>query len=70
MNSNWQTVLLAILVAGLTACSGQTSPEKAIMEEEHFLSEKLETIKKSEAVEQMIQDATLQQRRNIEDQGG
>jgi len=70
MSSKWQTVLLAILVTGLTACSEQTSPEKTITEEEHFLTEKLETIKKAETVEKMIQDAATQQRRNIENQGG
>ncbi|MCF6337570.1 MAG: hypothetical protein L3J84_06410 [Gammaproteobacteria bacterium] len=70
MNSKWQTILLAILAAGLTACSEQTSPEKAITEEEYFLTEKLETIKKAETVEKMIQDAATQQRRNIKEQGG
>ncbi len=70
MDSKWQIILLAILVAGLTACSEQTSPEKTIMEEEHFLTEKLETIKKAETVEKMIQDAATQQRRTIKDQGG
>ncbi len=70
MDSKWQAVLLAILVAGLTACSEQTSPEKPITEEVHFLTEKLETIKKAETVEKMIQDAATQQRRSIEDQGG
>ncbi len=70
MSRKWQTVLLAILVTGLTACSEQTSSEKTITEKEHFLTEKLETIKKAETVEKMIQDAATQQRRSIEDQGG
>jgi len=70
MNSKWQPILLAIFVASLTACSEQTSSEKTLTEEAHFLTEKLETIKKAETVEKVIQDAATQQRRNIEDQGG
>jgi len=71
MNTHWQISLLTILVAGgLTACSEQASSEKTMTEKEHFLSEKRETIKKTEAVEKMIQDAATQQRRIIEDQGG
>jgi len=70
MNNKWHIILFTILVTGLAACSEQTSSEKTAIEKEHFLNEKLETIKKAETVEKMIQDAAMQQRRNIEDQGG
>ncbi len=70
MNNQWKIILLSIFIMSLIACSEQTSSEKTAAEKEHFLSEKLETIKKAEAVEQMIQDAATQQRRNIEDQDG
>jgi len=68
MNHQWKIILLSIFVTSLIACSEQTSSEKTVTEKEHFLSEKLETIKKAEAVEKMIQDAAAQQRRTIEDQ--
>ncbi len=70
MNNQWKIILFLIFVMSLIACSEQTSSEKTVAEKEHFLSEKLETIKKAEAVEQMIQDAAAQQRRTIENQGG
>jgi len=70
MNHQQKIILLPIFLMSLVACSEQTSSEKTTTEKEHFLSEKLETIKKAKAVEKMIQDAATQQRRNIEEQGG
>jgi uncharacterized lipoprotein len=70
MKRKWQIVLLAFFITALAACSDKTPAQKSAAEKENFLSEKMETIKKAEAVDQMIQDAAAQQRRNIEDQGG
>jgi len=67
MNSKWQLVLLSIFVATLIACD-KTPSQKAAAEKEHFLSEKMQTIETAKAVDQMIQDAAAQQRRNIDEQ--
>lgn len=69
MNNKWSLVFLAIIAASLGACD-KTPAQKSAAEKEHFLGEKMETIKKAEAVDQMLQDAAAQQRRNIDDQGG
>ncbi|NOX91853.1 MAG: hypothetical protein GXP18_05220, partial [Gammaproteobacteria bacterium] len=45
MNNPWKIILFLIFVMSLIACSEQTSSEKTVAEKEHFLSEKLETIK-------------------------
>lgn len=73
MTRNRPTILttmfmVSLFMLALTACSdkAKTATEK----KEHFLSEKMETIKKAEEVNQIIQDGATQQRRNIEEQGG
>jgi len=70
MNNKWQIFLLAFFIAALAGCSDKTPAQKAAIEKEHFLSEKMETIKKAKQVEQILLDAAEKQRRNIEDQGG
>ena len=70
MKSRWQVVSLIILIAMLAACSDKGASAKTAVEKEHFLTEKMQTIKKAEAVGQVLQDAASQQRRSIEDQGG
>jgi hypothetical protein len=72
MNSKWQLALLPLFAATLfvttmTACD-KTPAQKAAAEKEHFLSEKMQTIEKAKAVDQMIQDAAAQQHRNIDEQ--
>lgn len=55
---------LLMSISVITAC-GNDTPVKT---DEHFLAEKLETIKKAEAVDQIIQDAAALQRRTIDEQ--
>jgi hypothetical protein len=70
MNHKWQAIFLSAFISMLAACSDKATTEKATAEKEHFLTEKMQTIKKAEQVEKMIQDATENQRRSIEEQGG
>jgi len=69
MTHKWQIILLCIFATTLVACD-KTPTQKSAAEKEHFLGEKMGTIKKAEGVEQMIQDAATQKRREIEEQGG
>lgn len=48
-----------------TACTNEAEPEKT---NDNFLEGKLDTIKKSEAVDQLIQDTAAMQRRMIDEQ--
>ncbi|MBN4079018.1 hypothetical protein JYT26_00090 [Beggiatoa alba] len=57
--------LLPACLLGIGACTNNDEPAKT---NDHFLKEKLDTIKKAEAVEQLIQDATAKQRRMIDEQ--
>ena len=70
MNHKWQIILLSTFTATLIACSDTATIEKTAAEKEHFLTEKMQTIKKAEQVNQLIQDAATQQRSTIEEQGG
>jgi len=65
-----QSFLLLLLLFLLTACSGgnDTSTKNDPASKEHFAQEKLDTIKKAEAVNQLVQDAAAQQRREIDEQ--
>lgn len=49
----------------ITACNNANEPAKA---DDHFIKEKLDTIKKAEAVDQLIQDTAAKQLRNIDGQ--
>lgn len=69
MRNQWKWVLVSLFIATLGACD-KTPAQKSATQKEHFLSEKMQTIKKAEAVEQMMKDAAAQQRRDIDDQGG
>ena len=69
MNNQWKWILASLFIATLGACD-KTPAQKSAAEKEHFLSEKMQTIKKAEAVDKILQDAAAQQRRNIDDQGG
>ena len=60
-----QGFLLSFIFA-VTACNNANESTKT---EEHFLTEKLDTIKKAEAVDQLIQNAGAVQRRTINEQG-
>ena len=66
MKTLWQVITLSLFLLVLTGCPEKTPTEK----QDHFLKEKTDTIKKAEQVDQILQDAAGQQRRNIEDQGG
>ena len=61
-------LLLCLFLVG--ACSGEsdTSTSNNDVPKEHFAKEKLDTIKKAEAVNQLVQDAAAQQRREIDEQ--
>jgi len=72
MKHPWKITVFSIFVAaflatGMTACD-KTPAQKSAAEKEHFLTEQMETIKKAEAVEQMVQDAAEMQRRRIDEQ--
>lgn len=70
MNNKWQIIFLAVFAATLVACSDKTPAQKTAVEKEHFLTEKMQTIKKAEQVNQLLQDTAKKQRREIEEQGG
>jgi len=70
MNRKWLMTLLLSLSVTLVACSDNATSEKPSAEKEHFLTEKMEAIKKAEKIEKTIRDAAVLQRRNIEEQGG
>ena len=57
--------LLIICILSITACGNNKESAKA---EDHFMNEKLDTIKKAEAVDQLVQDAAATQRRTIDEQ--
>ena len=68
MKSTSKTILQCVVLAfafSIAACNNASEPAKA---EDHFLEEKLDTIKKAEAVDQLIQDAAAIQRRTIDEQ--
>jgi uncharacterized secreted protein with C-terminal beta-propeller domain len=73
INKIMLNILLLLVVSTVSACSNNdetaTAPtNKPVLADEHFLKEKLETIKKAEAVEQLIMDTASQQRQVIEAQ--
>ena len=67
---------LLLLAFTISACSSDSEPSSSVtkdsreLPEDHFLKEKLETIKKAEEVNQIIQDAAAKQRKTMEEQGG
>ena len=62
-----QCFLLSFIFA-VTACNNTSDPAKAKTgAEDHFLKEKLDTIKKAEAVEKLIQNTDAMQRRVIDE---
>lgn len=63
------SLLLSVLFL-LTACSSGSDPSTKDDQpsKEHFAQEKLEAIKKAEAVNQLVQDAAAQQSRKIDEQ--
>lgn len=62
--------LLASFLFLVTACSGDhgTPATNDPATKKHFASEKLDTIKKAEAVDQIVQDAAAKQSREIDKQ--
>jgi len=70
MNRKWLMILLLSFSATLVACSDKATSEKPSAEKEHFLTEKMDAIKKAEKIEKTLQDAAALQRRKIEEQGG
>lgn len=69
MSPKLKIVLLFIsIISTLAACSDKNSTEKKAAEKEHFMTEKMQTIKKAEAVNQLVQDAAAQQRRRIDEE--
>ena len=69
MNARLKTVLLFIgIVSILAACSETDSSKGSAAEKEHFLTEKMQTIKKAEQVNQLVQDAAAQQRKRIDEE--
>lgn len=67
MSIKWKWVLLSLFIATLAACD-KTPAQKSAAEKEHFLTEKMQTIKKAEAVDQLVQDAAAMQRRRIDEE--
>jgi hypothetical protein len=63
-------ILLLSLVFLATACSehDDASTMNDPAPKEHFAKQKLDTIKKAEAVNQLVQDAAARQNRNIDEQ--
>lgn len=57
--------LSLVFIFSTTACNNASESAKT---EDHFLKEKLDTIKKSEGVNQLIQDAAEIQRHTIDEQ--
>lgn len=71
INRTGSLILLSIIVASLAAtlvACDKTPTQKDAAEKEHFLTEKMETIKKAEAVEQMVHDAAALQRQRIDEE--
>ncbi len=67
MNNIGKVVVVAMFAAGLFACSDKAETKTSAAEKEHFMSEKMQTIKKAEAVNQLLQDAAAEQRRRIDE---
>ena len=68
MNPTIKTISLFFLLSFIlatTACNNASEPAKT---KDHFLKEKLVTIKKAEAVEQLIQNTDAMKRRAIDEQ--
>lgn len=63
------TLLLSLIFLS-TACSDndESSTINAPLPKEHFAKQKLDTIKKAEAVNQLVQDAAARQNRSIDEQ--
>ena len=63
-------LLLLFFILLTTACSNddKASTLNEALPKEHFAKEKLDTIKKAEAVNQLVQDAAAKQNRNIDEQ--
>ena len=57
--------LLMVCILSTTGCGNDKAPAKV---EDHFIKEKLDTIKKAEAVDQLVHDAAATQRRTIDKQ--
>ncbi|MBL1277623.1 MAG: hypothetical protein COB30_016195 [Ectothiorhodospiraceae bacterium] len=70
------SIFLLFFVFAITGCSGSddasdtTAKHDKTLPDDHFLKEKLETIKKAEEVEQIVQDAADKRRKIMEEQGG
>jgi len=52
-------------ILSTTGCGNDKASAKV---EDHFMKEKLDTIKEAEAVDQLIQDTAATQRRTIDEQ--
>ena len=57
--------LLMACILSTTGCGNDKASAKV---EDHFMKEKLDTIKEAEAVDQLIQDTAATQRRTIDEQ--
>ena len=63
-------LLLLFFILLTTACSGNdsASTQNEAASKEHFAKEKLDTIKKAETVNQLVQDAAAKQDQHIDEQ--
>lgn len=63
-------LLLLFFTLWITACSNddKASTMNEAVPKEHFAKQKLDTLKKAEAVNQLVQDTAARQDRNIDEQ--